>query len=145
MTFKKTSASWHRQVGAGLSFGQRLTIRLTVLISSKLKTLNDRLIKNLRILQEALAQESTETKRMLETYQKYLASQATEDEMAKANHQLRDLMKGLGLGVIVVLPFAPITLPLVLGLGRKFGVELLPSSFSKERKIKSFFGITDQL
>ncbi|MGS0729206.1 hypothetical protein ACVBKF_23605, partial [Shewanella sp. 0m-11] len=50
--------------------------------------------------------------------------------------QFGDLLKGLGLGVFAVLPFAPITIPIVVKLGKIVGVDVLPSSFNNmsERK-----------
>lgn len=77
----------------------------------------------------ALAQEKQETKQMLSTYRKFTQRQASNDEMIEANKQFVDLLKGLGLGVFAVLPFAPITIPLVVKVARWVGVEILPSSF----------------
>ena len=47
-----------------------------------------------------------------------------------------DILKGLGLGVFAVLPFAPITIPLVVKLGHWVGVDVLPSSFNINKSIK---------
>lgn len=93
-------------------------------------------------IKQALAQEKTETKEMLSTYRKYTQRQASSEDMKMANKQFLDLLKGLGLGVFAVLPFAPLTIPLVIKLGRMVGVEILPSSFSemdstKKQKNKS--------
>ena len=84
----------------------------------------------------ALAQEKTETKEMLSTYRKYTMRQASSDEMITANKQFVDLLKGLGIGVFAVLPFAPITIPVVIKVGRWVGVEILPSSFSDMENLK---------
>lgn len=84
----------------------------------------------------ALAQEKSETKEMLTTYRKYTMRQATSEEMIVANKQFIDLLKGVGLGVFAVLPFAPITIPVVIKVGRWVGVEILPSSFSEMGKLK---------
>jgi hypothetical protein len=78
----------------------------------------------------ALAQERSETKAMLSTYRKYTMRQASRGDMLAANKQFVDLLKGLGLGVFAVLPFAPITIPVVIKVGRWVGVEILPSSFA---------------
>lgn len=77
----------------------------------------------------ALLQEKDETKHMLKVYRKYTAGQASKEEMRMANEQFFDVIKGLGIGVVAVLPFAPITIPLAIKLGRMVGVEILPSSF----------------
>lgn len=88
------------------------------------------------VVKEALSQEKQETKEMLVTYKRYTRKQASKDELADANKQFADLLKGLGLGVFAVLPFAPLTIPLVLKLGKMVGVDVLPSSFNNmsERK-----------
>lgn len=89
-----------------------------------------RLKRDLLLLKDALAQEGQETKAMLATYKRYTKKQATNEELREANKQFRDLLKGLGLGMFAVLPFAPITIPLVVKLGKIAGVEVLPSSFN---------------
>lgn len=80
-------------------------------------------------LRTALAQETDETRRMLVIYQRSLQGKATEAELRFANHQLVDVLRATGLGVFAVLPFAPITIPILIKLGRKIGIEVLPSSF----------------
>ena len=88
------------------------------------------------ILKTALSQEKAETKEMLTIYKKYTRRQASPEEMQTANRQFIDLLKGLGLGVFAVLPFAPITIPIMIKLSRLVGVEILPSSFSEDSKNK---------
>ena len=78
----------------------------------------------------ALVQEKDETKEMLKVYRKYTQGLATKAEMRMANEQFFDVIKGLGIGVVAILPFAPITIPLAIKLGRLVGVEILPSSFT---------------
>ncbi len=82
----------------------------------------------------ALAQEHDETKEMLSIYRKYTRRQASEAEMKIANKQFIDVLKGLGLGVFAILPFAPITIPIVVKVGKMVGVDILPSSFNKTNK-----------
>ena len=82
----------------------------------------------------ALAQEQDETKEMLSIYRKYTKRQASDVEMKIANEQFLDLLKGLGLGVFAILPFAPITIPIVVKVGSMVGVDILPSSFNKDKK-----------
>ena len=83
--------------------------------------------------QSALAQEKQETIDMLITYKNISINRATKEEIKEANMQFCDLLKGAGLGVFAVLPFAPITLPIILRIGRKMGIELLPSAFIENR------------
>ena len=47
-----------------------------------------------------------------------------------------DILKGIGLGVFAVLPFAPITIPLVVKLGAVGYVDVLPSSFNINKSLK---------
>ncbi|MEI6859979.1 MAG: hypothetical protein V5788_09395 [Shewanella sp.] len=96
-----------------------------------------RLKRDMLILKDALSQEKQETKEMLVSYKRYTQKKASREELAKANKQLRDMLKGLGLGMFAVLPFAPITIPLMVKLGKMVGVDVLPSSFnnlSRKRK-----------
>ncbi len=83
----------------------------------------------LEIIRKGLAKESAETKEMLKIYTRFSQGQATKQEMQKANEQFRDVLSTMGLGVLVVLPFAPLTIPALVKIGRKLGVEILPSSF----------------
>ena len=93
----------------------------------------DILKTNLLRLREVFKKESIETKNMVSTYQKYLRGESTAEEMEEANEQFRDLLRGLGLGVIVVLPFSPITIPLVVKLGQRLGIEVFPSAARSQR------------
>jgi len=90
-----------------------------------------KLKRQLVLIKNALAQEKNGTKEMLAIYRRYTIRQATIEEMKQANKQFVDLLKGLGLGVFVVLPFAPITIPLAIKLGKWVGVDILPKSFSQ--------------
>jgi hypothetical protein len=85
--------------------------------------------RGLLIVKRGLAQETRETKIMLTTYQRFTKGQASKLEMEEANKQFVDVIRGLGLGVLAVLPFSPITLPFVVKLGERIGVNVLPSAF----------------
>jgi hypothetical protein len=82
----------------------------------------------------ALAQEKIETKEMLSIYGRYTKRKASAEEMRIANQQFVDILKGLGIGVFAVLPFSPITIPIMIKVGRMVGVEILPSSFIDNKK-----------
>lgn len=105
----------------------RAPIRVSRISKQRLKL---RLKRDLLILKVALAQEKQETKEMLAIYRRYTLRQASKQELSEANQQFGDILKGLGLGVVAVLPFAPITLPLVVKLAKVVGVDILPSSFN---------------
>jgi len=93
-----------------------------------------RLRRSMLALKIALAQEKQETKEMLDIYKRYSFGEAHKSELKVANEQLVDILKGLGLGVFALLPFAPITIPLIVKLGQWVGVDVLPSSFSLSNK-----------
>ncbi len=82
-------------------------------------------------LQKALAQETQETKSMLQTYQRFILGQANEKDMNRANQQFRSVLKSMGFGALLILPFSPITLPLAIKLGQKLGINILPDSMKK--------------
>jgi len=85
-------------------------------------------------LKQALSQEKQETKEMLAIYSKATRGDVAKEEMAAAHAQFFDILKGLGLGVFAILPFAPITIPLLVKLAGMVGVDLLPSSFSSKKE-----------
>ncbi|MBQ4833739.1 hypothetical protein J8L70_10840 [Pseudoalteromonas sp. MMG010] len=87
-------------------------------------------------LKIALSQEKQETIEMLSIYRRYTQGEISKAELKRANEQFVDILKGLGLGVFAVLPFAPITIPLVVKLGSMVGVDVLPSSFSIQKTSK---------
>ncbi|MBQ4847240.1 hypothetical protein J8L98_00365 [Pseudoalteromonas sp. MMG013] len=93
-----------------------------------------RLRRTMLALKGALAQEKQETKEMLTIYKRYTMGEGNKSDLKVANKQLVDILKGLGLGVFAVLPFAPITIPLIVKLGQWVGVDVLPSSFSVNNK-----------
>ncbi|WP_350552496.1 hypothetical protein [Pseudoalteromonas sp. 120-MNA-CIBAN-0494] len=105
-----------------------------VKISSKRQQLRFR--RAMVALKIALAQERQETKEMLSIYKRYTQGQTNKAELKRANEQFVDILKGLGLGVFAILPFAPLTIPLVVKLGRLVGVDVLPSSFNMNRSVK---------
>ena len=92
--------------------------------------------RQMLILKFALGQEKDETKEMLAIYARYTQRKASSEEMKIANDQFLDLLKGLGMGVFAVLPFAPITIPVMIKLSRLVGVDILPSSFNEDNSDK---------
>lgn len=91
---------------------------------------DDALKNKFKALKEALSKEGAQTKVMFETYARFTTGKATQEEMENANKQFRDVLKTLGLGIFAVLPAAPITIPLILKIGKKLGIDILPDSFS---------------
>jgi CRP-like cAMP-binding protein len=64
---------------------------------------------------------------MTATYQNFLRGTATREEMERANAVLRDYFKIAGVGTLLILPGAPLTIPLVAKLGKALGVDIFPS------------------
>ena len=91
-----------------------------------------KLFKILYKLKKALSEESTETAYMLDVYFRKLKGDATPNEVKVANAQFRDLLKTVGVGFLVVMPLAPVTLVVLVWIGKKFKVDILPSWFSKK-------------
>jgi hypothetical protein len=93
-----------------------------------------RIRRDLLAIKQALAQEKEETLEMLSIYRKFTQGDASEAEMKVANEQLVDVVKGLGIGIFAALPFAPLTIPFIIKLGKRFGIEVLPSAFYEKDK-----------
>jgi hypothetical protein len=94
--------------------------------SRKLKA---KLIKTLLLVREGLSKESEDTRDMILTYLRFSQGDASKEEMKVANKQFRSFLKTLGLGALAVLPLAPITIPAVVGLGKKLGIDVIPKGF----------------
>ena len=110
---------------------QRLAFNLYLFIATQVQGCKAWMISGLERLRDGLSEETEQTKEMLEIYVRQTQGKASSEEITRANAQLRDVLRGLGLGVVLVLPFSPITLPLIVKLGRRLGVEVLPDSFRK--------------
>ena len=82
---------------------------------------------------------------MLMTYQRFTKGKASKLEMEEANKQFIDVIRGLGLGVLAVLPFSPITLPFVVKLGERIGVNVLPSAFMTEPQENEVIDIQQEI
>ncbi len=109
-----------------------LFAKIILFLATRSRLFRKDLIKTLRRLKIVLKVETEDSKKMLHIYRKYLNSNASHDEMTWANNQFRDLFKTLGIGAILLLPFAPITLPLIVIVSKKLGIDILPESFSRD-------------
>lgn len=101
--------------------------------------------RSLLTVKRGLAQESRETKVMLITYKRFTRGQATKQEMEDAHKQFVDVIRSLGLGVLAVLPFSPITLPFVVKLGEKIGVNVLPSAFMTDTQEQDIVQVQEKI
>jgi hypothetical protein len=77
-----------------------------------------------------LQTETKESKRMLEIYYRFTRAQASKEDIKWANSQLGDIIRTFGVGTLLILPFAPITLPLIIKLAEKLNVKVIPDSFN---------------
>ena len=86
-------------------------------------------------LQESFLEENEENKKMLDIYLRYVEGDATDEDIDYANNQLKQNLKSLGLGVLVVLPFSPITIPYILKKTQEFNIDIIPNwykAFSRD-------------
>jgi hypothetical protein len=87
--------------------------------------------KYLLKLKDSFLEESEENKKMLDVYIKFIEGEATEDEIEYANNQLNEIFKSLGLGVLTILPFSPITIPYVMKKAQELGIDIIPNWYKK--------------
>lgn len=88
------------------------------------------LIKDLLMLKNALKQESLAVQGMIEVYYRFVAGNASKEEMDLANAEFRNFLKNLGLGALVVIPGSFITIPLIVKMSKTLGINILPKSRS---------------
>ena len=87
--------------------------------------------KYLLKLKESFLEESEENKKMLDVYIKSIEGEASDDEIDYANNQLNQIFKSLGLGVLTILPFSPITIPFVIKKAQELGIDVIPKWYKK--------------
>ena len=78
-------------------------------------------------LKDSFLDETEENKKMLDIYIKYVEGLATENEIKQANTQLSQVLKSIGLGILLVLPFSPITLPYIFSKAKEHNIDLIPN------------------
>ena len=93
-----------------------------------------RVKKIIDFLKEKLTEETESSRAMLKTYSDYVKGEATEDDLEKANYQLNEILKDLSLGLMAVIPFAPLTIPMIAKFAKKHNIDLLPEWFKDSLK-----------
>jgi hypothetical protein len=83
--------------------------------------------KTLNKLQQSFLTENIQNKKMLDVYIKYVEGNVSEEELENANEQLKEILKSLGLGILIVLPFSPITLPYIFSKAKELNIDLIPN------------------
>ena len=87
-------------------------------------------------LRDSFLEESEENRKMLDTYANYIDGTASDKEIDEANYQLKQVFRSVGLGILVVLPFSPVSIPYVLKKAKEYNIELIPDwykALSKDR------------
>ena len=96
--------------------------------------LDGRAKKIIAFLKEKLTEETESSRAMLKTYSDYIKGEATDEDLDKANNQLNEIIKELSLGLMAVIPFAPITIPMIAKFAKKHNIDLLPEWFKDSLK-----------
>ncbi|MDA9762818.1 hypothetical protein N9D36_02700 [Gammaproteobacteria bacterium] len=92
-----------------------------------MKIFTKRFYKTLSKLQDSFLIENRENKKMLDVYLQIMDGTATDKEIELANSQLQQILKNLGLGILIVLPFSPITLPFIFSKAKELNIDLIPN------------------
>ena len=85
-------------------------------------------------LKEKFTEETESTRTMLKIYSDYVKGEANDEDIEKANKQLNEILKDLSFGLMAVIPFAPITIPMIAKFAKKYDIDLLPEWFKDSLK-----------
>ena len=96
--------------------------------------LDGRVKKIVVFLKEKLTEETESSRAMLRTDSDFLKGEATEEDLERANKQLNEILKDLSLGLMAVIPLAPITIPMIAKFAKKHNIDLLPEWFKDSLK-----------
>ena len=89
--------------------------------------------KYLLKLKDAFLEENVQNTKMLDLYIKYLEGDATEQDLEDANKQLGEVFKNLGMGILVVLPFSPVTIPYLVKKAQENNIDIIPNWYKALR------------
>ena len=93
-----------------------------------------RIKKIVDFLREKFTEETESTRTMLKIYSDYVKGEASDEDIEKANKQLNEILKDLSFGLMAVVPFAPITIPMIAKFAKKHNIDLLPEWFKDSLK-----------
>jgi len=93
-----------------------------------------RIKKIVDFLREKFTEETESTRTMLKIYSDYVKGEANDEDVEKANKQLNEILKDLSFGLMAVIPFAPITIPMIAKFAKKHNIDLLPEWFKDSVK-----------
>ena len=91
-----------------------------------MKIFTKRFYSILSKIQDSFLEENLENKKMLDVYLKYVEGSASKEELDNANEQLKEILKSLGLGILIILPFSPVTLPYIFSKAKELNIDLIP-------------------
>jgi hypothetical protein len=92
-----------------------------------MKIFNKSFYRTLAKLQQSFLVENRQNKKMLDIYIKYAEGNASAEELDSANEQLKQILKNLGLGLLIILPFSPVTLPYIFSKAKELDIDLIPN------------------
>ena len=92
--------------------------------------------QNLLKLKDSFLEETEENKKMLDIYINYIEGNASNEDIENANKQLKQIFKSLGLGILVILPFSPNSIPYVLKKAKEHDIDLIPEWYKALSKDK---------
>ena len=92
--------------------------------------------QNLLKLKDSFLEETEENKKMLDIYINYIEGNASDEDIENANKQLKQIFKSFGLGILVILPFSPISIPYVLKKAKENDIDLIPEWYKALSKDK---------
>ena len=93
-----------------------------------------RVKKIIDFLKDKFTEETESTRTMLKIYSDYVKGEASDEDIEKANKQLNEILKDLSFGLMAVIPFAPITIPVIAKFAKKHNIDLLPEWFKDSLK-----------
>ena len=93
-----------------------------------------RIKKIIDFLKDKFTEETESTRTMLKIYSDYVKGEANDEDIEKANKQLNEILKDLSFGLMAVIPFAPITIPMIAKFAKKHNIDLLPEWFKDSLK-----------
>ena len=92
-----------------------------------MKIFTKSLYRTLEKIQKIFLAENQQNRKMLDAYIKYAEGTASDLEIAEANGQLQQVFKNIGLGIFLILPFSPITLPYIFLKAKELDIDLIPN------------------
>ena len=90
--------------------------------------------KYLLKLKDAFLEENAQNTKMLDLYLKYLEGEASEQDLEDANKQLAEILKSLGMGILVVLPFSPVSIPYLVKKAKEYNIDIIPKWYKALRE-----------